>query len=88
MATRTPSGRTKNLDRTGFRPYPQRLMPQTDAEPKQRRGLFGPRNLVMMAVALGFLVVGYLTLSAGSPSLAAVLLVTGYCVLLPLAIAL
>jgi hypothetical protein len=42
----------------------------------------------MIAVAVAFLVGGYMTLSAGKASLAAVLLVLGYCVLLPLAIAL
>lgn len=50
--------------------------------------MFGRRNLVVMAIAVAALVAGYLTLSAGHASLAAVLLVLGYCVLLPLAIAL
>jgi hypothetical protein len=42
----------------------------------------------MLAAATACLVAGYLILGAGSPSLAAVLLVLGYCVLFPLAIAL
>jgi uncharacterized membrane protein HdeD (DUF308 family) len=63
-------------------------MPQTDASSSQRRGLLGRRNLVVLALAIISLVVGYLTLSAGEASLAAVLLVLGYCVLFPLAIAL
>ncbi len=63
-------------------------MHQTDAPPNTRRGLLGPRNLIVLAMAVGCLVVGYMVLSAGKPSLAAVLLVIGYCVLLPLAIAL
>jgi heme O synthase-like polyprenyltransferase len=63
-------------------------MPQTDARPRKSRGLLGPRNLVVLGAAVVVLVVGYLTLSAGHPSLAAVLLVIGYCVLFPLAIAL
>jgi hypothetical protein len=50
--------------------------------------LLGPRNLVVLAAAVAFLVAGYLTLAAGKPSVAAVLLVVGYCVLFPLAIAL
>ena len=63
-------------------------MPQTDAPSRSRRGLLGPRNLAVLAVAVACLVIGYLTLSAGKASLAAVLLVIGYCVLFPLAIAL
>ena len=53
-----------------------------------RRGLLGRRNVVVLLAASACLVAGYLTLQAGAPSLAAVLLVVGYCVLFPLAIAL
>ena len=53
-----------------------------------RRGLLGRRNVIALIAATGCLVAGYLTLQAGSVSLAAVLLVLGYCVLFPLAIAL
>jgi len=48
----------------------------------------GPRNLALLAAGAVSLVAGYLLLSSGSTSLAAVLLVLGYCVLLPLGIAL
>ena len=48
----------------------------------------GPRNLALLATGAISLVAGYLLLSSGSTSLAAVLLVLGYCVLLPLGIAL
>ena len=44
--------------------------------------------MVVLVAATVCLVAGYLTLSAGAASLAAVLLVLGYCVLFPLAIAL
>lgn len=54
----------------------------------RRRGLLGRRNVIVLVAATGCLVAGYLTLQAGSVSLAAVLLVLGYCVLFPLAIAL
>jgi len=50
--------------------------------------LLGRRNVVVLLAASACLVAGYLTLQAGAPSLAAVLLVVGYCVLFPLAIAL
>jgi hypothetical protein len=44
--------------------------------------------VIILALALGVLVAGYLTLHAGHPSAAAVILVLGYCVLFPLGIAL
>jgi hypothetical protein len=60
-----------------------------DAEKRgPRRGLLRGRNVVVLLAALGCLVAGYLVLNAGAASLAAVLLVVGYCVLFPLAIAL
>ena len=66
----------------------QGLMPSTDANKSPRRGLLGRRNVIVLAAATGCLVLGYLALSSGAASLAAVLLVIGYCVLFPLAIAL
>ena len=53
-----------------------------------RRFLLTRRNLVLLAAAVVVLVAGYLSLAAGHASLAAVLLVVGYCVLVPLGIAL
>jgi Flp pilus assembly protein TadB len=43
-------------------------------------------NLVLFAVALAVIVIGYLTLAGGSITLAPILLVLGYCVLVPVAI--
>jgi hypothetical protein len=54
----------------------------------ERRPLLGRRNLAVLAAALATLVAGYSLLVAGFPSAAAALLVVGYCVLFPLAIAL
>ncbi len=48
----------------------------------------GPRNLALLAAGVVSLVAGYLLLASGSTSPAAVLLVLGYCVFLPLGIAL
>jgi hypothetical protein len=45
-----------------------------------------PRNLIIIGAALASIVAGYVVLSAGHPSAAAVLLVLGYCALLPLGI--
>ena len=58
------------------------------SEVSGRRALLGGRNLAVLAAAGVCLVGGELLLQAGSTSLAAVLLVLGYCVLLPVAIAL
>ncbi len=52
-----------------------------------RKAAFGNRNRAVLGVAVGTLVAGYLLLAAGHPSAAAVLLVLGYVVLFPLAIA-
>jgi hypothetical protein len=50
--------------------------------------VLAPRNLIILGLAVLVLVVGYLTLQAGHPSVAAVILVVGYCVLFPIGIAL
>jgi hypothetical protein len=55
---------------------------------RTRRFLLTRRNLVILAAAVLVLVAGYLTLAAGHPSAAAVLLVVGYCILFPIGIAL
>jgi hypothetical protein len=56
--------------------------------PVGRRFLLTRRNLIFLAGAVVVLAAGYLTLSAGHASAAAVLLVLGYCVLFPVEIAL
>ncbi len=53
-----------------------------------RRPLLGRRNLLILGAGVLTLAAGYGILGAGHPTLAAVLLVLGYCVLLPLGIAL
>jgi hypothetical protein len=63
-------------------------MPQTEFAAGSRRSVLGRRNLIVLAAAILALITGYVLLNAGSTSLAAVLLVVGYCVLFPLAIAL
>ena len=64
------------------------LMPDLRTAGGPRRTPFGRRNVVLLAAAVVSLVAGYALLQAGSPSVAAVLLVLGYCVLFPLGIAL
>ena len=70
----------------------------TVSPPRSPRGTAGPtparrhflarRNLLILAAAVLVLVIGYVTLSAGHASVAAAILVIGYCVLFPLGIAL
>ena len=47
---------------------------------------FGPRNYILFAIGIIVIVVGYISLSAGSITLAPILLVLGYCVLIPVSI--
>ncbi len=47
---------------------------------------FGPKNYVIFAIALVVIIVGYISLGQGSITLAPILLVLGYCILVPLAI--
>jgi len=63
-------------------------MPESTKSTKTRAIPLGPRNLALLAAGGLSLVAGYLLLASGSTSLAAMLLVLGYCVLLPLGIAL
>jgi hypothetical protein len=60
--------------------------PRPSAPP--RHFLLATRNLVILAAAVLVLIAGYLVLQAGHPSVAAVILVLGYCVLFPIGIAL
>jgi hypothetical protein len=53
-----------------------------------RHFVLAPRNLVILAAAVLVLAAGYLMLQAGHASVAAVILVFGYCVLFPIGIAL
>ena len=64
------------------------VRPSAPAPAGSRRFLLARRNLLILAAAVVVLLAGYLTLMAGHPSTAAVILVIGYCVLFPLGIAL
>jgi uncharacterized membrane protein HdeD (DUF308 family) len=63
-------------------------MSESSRNPKSRAIPLGPRNLALLGAGVVSLVAGYLLLASGSTSVAASLLVLGYCVLLPLGIAL
>ncbi|OQY27738.1 MAG: hypothetical protein B6244_09520 [Candidatus Cloacimonetes bacterium 4572_55] len=47
---------------------------------------FGKLNIIVFAIGLLFIAVGFLTLSKGDTVLAPILLVLGYCALIPAAI--
>ena len=47
---------------------------------------FGKRNYIMMAVALAVTIVGFIFLASGDITISPILLVIGYCVLMPIAI--
>lgn len=47
---------------------------------------FGPRNYLIFAIGILVIIVGYISLAAGSITLAPILLVLGYCVLIPVSI--
>ena len=63
-------------------------MSQAEIGASGRRRTLGRLNVLVLAGALVALAAGYVLLEGGSTSAAAVLLVLGYCVLFPLAIAL
>lgn len=47
---------------------------------------FGKKNYILFAASLVVIVIGFVTLSQGSMTLSPILLVFGYCVLIPWAI--
>ncbi len=47
---------------------------------------FGMKNYVLFGIALVVIILGYVSLSQGSITLAPILLILGYCVLIPIAI--
>ncbi|MCX6829611.1 MAG: hypothetical protein NT002_10075 [candidate division Zixibacteria bacterium] len=47
---------------------------------------FGPKNYAIFGIGLLVIILGYISLASGSITLAPILLVLGYCVLIPVAI--
>ncbi len=47
---------------------------------------FGPKNYIIFGVGLLVIILGYISLASGSITLAPILLILGYCVLIPVAI--
>ena len=63
-----------------------RTAPKAAAKAEDVSWPFGMKNYLIFAAALVVIVIGYVTLGYGSMTLAPVLLVLGYCVLIPVAI--
>ncbi len=59
---------------------------QNKAAGEESRWPFGTRNYIVMAAALIVIAIGYVMLGEGSITLAPLLLVIGYCVLIPAAL--
>ena len=54
---------------------------------KEKPGLpFGRKNYLLFALGILVIILGYITLGYGSITLAPILLVLGYCVIIPLSI--
>lgn len=61
--------------------------PKSAAQTAKTEGLpFKKMNYYLFAVALVVIVLGYITLASGSITIAPILLVLGYCVIVPVAI--
>ena len=63
-----------------------RSVPKAAAKVEDISWPFGMKNYLIFAAALVVIVIGYVTHGYGSMTLAPVLLVLGYCVLIPVAI--
>jgi len=60
---------------------------QSKPKTKEKRALpFGKRNYIWFGIALATIVIGYIFLGSGDITIAPILLVLGYCVLVPVAI--
>jgi hypothetical protein len=47
---------------------------------------FGPRNYLIFGLGIIVIIIGYIFLASGSITLAPILLVLGYCIIVPIAI--
>ncbi|NOY88708.1 MAG: DUF3098 domain-containing protein [FCB group bacterium] len=55
-------------------------------KPEEEKWPYGKKNYVLFAISLLVIIIGYITLAGGSITLAPILLVVGYCVLIPIAL--
>ena len=71
--------RAGNVKRPGRKPRAER-------SPYRRTLEFAPRNYLLLAAGILIIAAGYILLAQGSITLAPVLLILGYCVIVPIAI--
>lgn len=57
-----------------------------DSDDNEFKWPYGPKNYKVLALALVVIISGYITLAQGSITLAPILLVLGYCVIIPIAL--
>ena len=67
-------------DRKHVKPQPQ---PRKPARPQIT---LGKKNYILMGAGIAVIIAGFITLSKGSITIAPILLVLGYCVIIPVAI--
>ena len=63
--------------------------PPTQSPPKKKERpqiALTKKNYIIMGIGLATIIAGFITLSGGSMTLAPLLLVVGYCVLIPIAL--
>ena len=81
-------GVTQNLDHGHFIPLTSNTMATSPVPDSRSRPFLGRKNVILLAAAVVSLAIGYMLLHNGGTTVAAALLVLGYCVLFPLGIAL
>lgn len=59
---------------------------KSDTVDNEGKWPYGKNNYIVFAIALLVIIIGFITLGQGSITLAPILLVLGYCVLLPIAL--
>jgi len=72
------------------KPPKQKQAGQPQPKPKKEKEraqiALGKKNFIVMGVGLATIIAGFITLANGSMTLAPLLLVVGYCVLIPVSI--
>ncbi len=63
-----------------------RRTPRESGASMKRTLIFTRKNYLLLAIGIGVIVAGYLFLARGSITLAPILLILGYCVIIPVAI--
>jgi len=68
------------------KPAKQQQQPKAPKKPARPMIALGRKNYAVMGVGIVTIIAGFITLSTGSITLAPILLVLGYCVLIPVSL--